>query len=159
MGHKIRKRCRYPCSQYPDKRTQDSIIWTSKIVGRPHKSYDCSHQIPRHSKISALFITSIALIWILFCGMKTPGSYIILVGIFYQVLIQTFSFSCNIYPNIDNMIITTHIIMMFLPYIVHILNWYFEFINPSWLLNRKRQPLPKFVEEIQKSILWTKNKN
>ena len=74
-----------------------------------------------------------ALVWILFRAMRTPGSYIILVGIFYQLLIQTFSFYRNIYLSIDNMI------MMFLPFIVHIINCYFEFISPSWLLNSKQQ--------------------
>ena len=38
------------------------------------------------------------------------------------------------------MIITTHFIIMFLPSIVYIINFYFEFIKPSWLLNSKRQP-------------------
>ena len=77
---------------------------------------------------------------IIFCAMKALGSYIILVGIFYELLIQTFRFSRNIYLTINNMIITTHLIMMFLPSIVHILNFYFEFINTSWLLNSKQQP-------------------
>ena len=57
----------------------------------------------------------------------------------YQLLIQKFSFSSNIYLAIKNMIITTLLIMMLLISIVHILNFCFEFINPSWLLNSKRQ--------------------
>ena len=81
-----------------------------------------------------------ALGWIIFCAMKTLGSYIIILGIFYQLLIQTFSFPSNIYITIKIMITTTHLIMMFLPSIFHIINCYFKFINPSWLLNRKRQP-------------------
>ena len=83
---------------------------------------------------------SMVLGWILFLATKIPGSYIILVGIFYQLLIQNFSFSCNIYLTIDNIIIKTHLIMMLLPSMVHIINWCFESINPSWLLNSKQQP-------------------
>ena len=127
-------------------------LWTAKRVGRPLKSCDCAHQVPRHSKRSALFTTSMALGLILFCEMKTLVSYIILVGIFYQLLIQTFSFSCNIYRTIDNMIITTHLIMIFLPSIVQIINCYFEFINPSWLINRKPQPRRFFLKRYRKKF-------
>ena len=95
---------------------------------------------------------------ILFCAMKTPGSYIILVGIFYQLLTQTFSFSRNIYLTIDNMIITIHLIMMLLPFIVHILNCYFEFINPSWLRNRKGQPCQFFFKRYRKQLYRRKIK-
>ena len=69
--------------------------------------------------------------WILFFTMKTLGNCIILVEIFYQLLIQMFSFSHNIYHPIDNMIIIIHFIMLFLSYIVYIQNCYFESINPS----------------------------
>ena len=106
-------------------------LWTAKIIERSHKSCDCDHQVNRHSKRSALFITLMDLGWIIFCAMKTQGSYIILVKIFYQLLIQTFIFSRNIYLTINNMITTTHLIIIFLPSIVHILNLYFAFINPS----------------------------
>ena len=99
-----------------------------------------------------------ALGWILFCAMKTLGSYVILVGIFYQLLIQTFSFSSNIYLTIDKMIITTHLIMMFLPSIVHIIKFYFEFINTSWLLNSKRHPRQNLLKRYRKKFYRRKIK-
>ena len=98
------------------------------------------------------------LVWILFWAMKTLSSYIILVGIFYQLLIHFFSFSTNIYLTIDNIIITTHLIMMFLPYIFHIINFYFEFINPSWILNRKQQPHQKHFKRYRKQFYQQKIK-
>ena len=122
------------------------------------KICNCAHQVPRHLNISALFTMLMALVWIIFCAMKTPGSYIIVVGIFYQLLIQTFSFSHNIYLTIKNMIITTHLIMMILPYIVHIINCYFEFINPSWILNRKQQPWRNLLKRYRKQLYWHKIK-
>ena len=127
-------------------------LWTSKIVGWLHKSCDCAHQVPRHSNISALFTTSMALGWILFCAMKTLESYVILLEIYYQLLIQTFSFSRNIYLTTDNMIIKTHFIMMFLPSIFNIINCYFEFIKPSWLLNSKRQPCQNLLKRYRKNF-------
>ena len=99
-----------------------------------------------------------ALGWILFCAMKTLGSYIILVGIFYQLLIQNFSFSRNIYLTINNMIITTHLIMMFLPSIVHIINFYFGFINLSWILNSKQQPRQNLLNIYRKQLYRLKIK-
>ena len=133
-------------------------FWRAKRVGQPHKFCNCDHQIPRHSKRSALFTTSMARGWILFFAMKTLRSYIILVGIFYQLLIQTFSFSSKIHLIIDNMSITTHLIMMFFPSIVHIINWYFEFINPSWLLNSKRQqPRRNLLKIYRKQFYGQKN--
>ena len=47
------------------------------------------------------------------------------------------------------MITTIHLIMMFLPYIFHIINCYFKFINPSWLLNNKQQPFRNFWIDIE----------
>ena len=133
-------------------------FWIDKIVGRQHKSCDCAHQFTRHSNRSALFTTSMALRWILFCAMKTIGIYIILVGIFYQLLIQTFSFSCNIYLTIGNIFITTHLIMMFLPYIFHIINCNFDLINPSKLINSKRQPRHNLLNKYRKKLYGRKIK-
>ena len=99
-----------------------------------------------------------ALGWIIFCAMKTLISYIILVRIFYQLLIQTFSFSSNIYLTIESMITTNQFIIMFLPSIVYILKSYFEFINPSWLLSRKRQPRQKLLKIYRKQFYWRKIK-
>ena len=99
-----------------------------------------------------------ALGWIIVCAMKTLGSYVILVGIFYQLLIQTFIFSSNIYLTINNMIITTHLIMIFLPPIVHIINFYFEFINLSWLLNSKRKPRQNLLKRYRKKFYQQKIK-
>ena len=84
--------------------------------------------------------------------METPGSYIIIVGIFYQLLIQTFSFSRNIYLTIDNMIITTHLVMVFLSFIVHIINCYFKFINQSWTINSKQQPFQNLLKRYRKQL-------
>ena len=81
-----------------------------------------------------------ALVWILFFTIKTLGSYIIPVEIFYQLLIQMFSFLAKIYLPIDNTIITIHLIMLLLPSIFHIQNWYFDLIKSPWLLNSKQQP-------------------
>ena len=100
-----------------------------------------------------------ALWWIIFGAMEKLGSYIILVRIFYQILIQTFSSSGNIYLTIDNTIITTHLIIMLLPYIFHILSWYFESVNPYWLLNSKRQPWQKHLKRYIKQFYQRKNKN
>ena len=88
--------------------------------------------------------------------MKSLGNYVILVWIFYQLLTQTFSFSSNIYLTINNMIITTHLIMLSLPSIVHIINCYFEFITPSWLLNSKRQPRQNLLKRYKKKFYWRK---
>ena len=99
-----------------------------------------------------------ALGWILLCAMKTLCSYIILMGIFYQLLIQTFSFSSSIYLTIDNMIIKNHMFMIFLTSIVHIINCYFEFINPSWLLNSKQQPFQNLFKRYRKQFYRQKIK-
>ena len=96
--------------------------------------------------------------WILFCAMKTLGSYIIPVGIFYQLLIKKISFSCNIYLTIDNMIITTHVIMMLYPSIFHNLNCYFESIKISWLLNSNRQPCQNLLKKYRKQLYRQKIK-
>ena len=125
-------------------------FWTAKRVGRPHKSCNFPHQVPRHSKILTLFTMMMALGWVLFCTMKTLGSYIILIVIFYQFLIRNFSFSKNIYLTMDSMIITTHLIMMFLLYIVHHTNLYFELFNPSWILNSKQQPCQFVLKRYRK---------
>ena len=77
---------------------------------------------------------------------------------FYQLLIQTFSFSHNIYLTINNMIFTTHLIMMFLTSIAHIVNCYFEFINPSWILNSKRQPCQNLLKRYIKKFYRQKIK-
>ena len=79
-------------------------------------------------------------------------------GNILSTLDTNFYFSFNIYITINNTITTTYLITMLLTSIVHILNFYFEFINPSWLLNSKQQPR-QFFEEIQKAILSTENKN
>ena len=129
-------------------RSDNWWFWTAKRVGRLHKSCDWANHFQRHSKRSEIFTTLMALRWIIFCTMKKIGSYIILVGIFYQLLIQSFSFYSNIYLIINNMIITTQLTMMFLPSIFHILKCYFGFINLSWILNIKRQPRQNCVEEI-----------
>ena len=63
-----------------------------------------------------------------------------------------FSFSSNIYLAINNIIITTHLIIIFLPSIFHILNYYFEFINPSWLLNSKQQPHRNLLKRYRKQF-------
>ena len=99
-----------------------------------------------------------ALGWILFWAMKKLGSYSILVGIFYQLLIHIFSFSHNIYFPIDNMIITICLIRIFLPSIVHILNCYFEFIKPSWLLNSKLKPRQNVLESYRNQFYQQKIK-
>ena len=99
-----------------------------------------------------------ALGWIIFCTMKTLGSYIILVVIFYQILIQMFCFSRKIYLPIDNMIITIHFLVIFLPYIVHIINSYFKFINSPWLLNIKQQPRQNLLKKYRKRLYWKKLK-
>ena len=99
------------------------------------------------------------LVWILFCAMKKLGSYIILVGIFYKLLIQIFRFSCNIYLPIDNTIITCHLITILLPSILHIINCYLEFIKPSWLLNRKLQPRQNLLKRYRKQFYQQKMKN
>ena len=78
--------------------------------------------------------------WIIFCTMKTIGNYVILVGTFYQLLLQIFSFSLKIHPPIENMIIKIYSIMLFLPSIVKILNFYFKFINSPLIFNSKWQP-------------------
>ena len=65
--------------------------------------------------------------------MKTLGSYIILMGMFYQ-LSMFLRFSRNIYLPINNMIIKIHLIMLLIPSMVQIITCYFEFINRSWLL-------------------------
>ena len=126
------------------------ILKRAKKVGRLHKCCDCAQKFPRHSKRSALLTTFMALGWIIFCIMKTLVSYIILVGIFYQLLIQTFSFYSNIYLTMNNMIITTELITMFLPYIVRIINWYFKLINPYWLLNSKQQTCQILLKRYRK---------
>ena len=56
------------------------------------------------------------------------------------------------------MIITIHLIMLFLPYIFHIINFYFEFINPSWPLNRKRRPRQKLLKRYIKRFYRQKIK-
>ena len=56
------------------------------------------------------------------------------------------------------MIITTHLIMMFLPSIVNIINYYFEFINPPWLLNRKQQPRQDLLKRYRKQLYRQKIK-
>ena len=99
-----------------------------------------------------------ALGWILYCAMKTLGSYILLVEIFYQLLIQTLSFSRNIYLTIDNMIIITHLIMIFLTSIVHIQNHCFEFINPHWLLNNKGRSCQNMLKIYRKQLYQQKLK-
>ena len=99
-----------------------------------------------------------ALGWIIFCAMKTLVIYIILVGIFYQLLIKTFILSSNIYLTMDKMIITTHFIMMLLPSIAHIINCYLKFINPSWLLNSKRQPRQNLLTRYRKQYYRRKIK-
>ena len=99
-----------------------------------------------------------ALGWILFFAMKKLGSYIIPVGICYQLLIQFFSFSRKIYLPIDNMIITIHLIVLFLPSVVHILNCYFGFINSPWLLNSKRQPRQNLLKRYRKLLYQRKIK-
>ena len=93
--------------------------------------------------------------WITFCTMKTLSSYIILMEIFYQLLIKRFSFSRNIYLTINNMIVTNNFIMMFLPCTAHSLNCYFEFINPSCLLNNKPQ-FRQFVLKRDRKQLYRK---
>ena len=98
------------------------------------------------------------LLWILFCAMKTLGSYIILVGIFYQLLIQLFIFYRNIYLPTDNMITTFHLIMIFLTSIFNILNCYFKFINPSQLLNTKQKPLQNLLKRYRKRLYQQKIK-
>ena len=45
-------------------------------------------------------------------------------GNILSTLDTIFSFSCNIYLTIDNMIIKIHLIIIFLPSMVHILNGY-----------------------------------
>ena len=57
------------------------------------------------------------------------------------------------------MIVTTHLIMMSLTSIVHIINCYFEFINPYWLLNSKRKPLHNVLKRYRKQFYRQKNKN
>ena len=56
------------------------------------------------------------------------------------------------------MIITTHLIMMFLPYMVIILHWYFKFMNPSWQLNSKRQPRQNVLKRYRKQFYQQKIK-
>ena len=80
---------------------------------------------------------SLSLGWIMFSTMKKLGSYIILVKIFYQILIQIFSFSGTIYLHINKVIIKIHLIIIFLPSIVHIIYLCVRFINSPWLLNIK----------------------
>ena len=99
-----------------------------------------------------------ALVWITFFVIKTLGSYIILLGIFYQLLIQNFSFYLNVYITIDNMIITNHCIVVFLPSIFHIINLYFEFIKPYWLINSKRQPRWNLLKRYRKKLYRQKIK-
>ena len=48
--------------------------------------------------------------------------------------------------------------MVFLPYIVHILKLCFEFINPSWLLNRKQQPNQNLLKRYRKQFYQQKIK-
>ena len=94
-----------------------------------------------------------------FFTMKTLGSYVILVGIFYELLLQLFSFSRNIHLFIDNMIVATHLIVLFLPSIVHTLNFYFEFVNFALVFNSKRQPCRNLLKKYIKRLYWQKIKS
>ena len=96
--------------------------------------------------------------WIIFCTMKALGRCIILVGIFYQLLIQFYTFSHKIYLPIDNIIIKSHLIMLCLLSIFHILHWYFEFVNSPWILNCKQQPRQKLLNRYRKQFYWEKLK-
>ena len=77
-------------------------------------------------------------------------------GNIYQLLIQTFSSSLNMYFPINSMIIIFQLIMLFLPSIVHILNFYFDFINQSWLLNSKWRPRQILLNRYRKWLYWRK---
>ena len=66
---------------------------------------------------------------------------------------------CKIHLPIDNMIITIHLIMLFLPSIVHLLNLYFEFISSLWLLNTKQQPRKKNLKKYRKRFYQQKIKS
>ena len=112
-----------------------------KEQGGHIKSATLPAQVPRYLNGSELFTIPMAMGWILFCAMKTLCSYIIIVEIFYQLLIQIFSFYHNIYLTIDNLIITTHLI---------ILNLYFDFINQSWPLNSKGKPCQNLLNRYRK---------
>ena len=79
-------------------------------------------------------------------------------GNILSTLDKKFSFSSNIYLTINNMVITINLIMISLPSIVHILNWYFEFINPSWLLNSKQQPRQKLLKRYRNQFYRRKIK-
>ena len=56
------------------------------------------------------------------------------------------------------MIITNHLIIMFLPYIVPIINCYFEFVNPSCQLNSKQQPRQNLLKRYGKQFYQQKIK-
>ena len=56
------------------------------------------------------------------------------------------------------MIIKNHLIIMFLPSIVNILNFYFEFINPYWLINNKQQPHQNLLKRYRKQLYQQKIK-
>ena len=77
-------------------------------------------------------------------------------GNILSTLDTIFSFSSNIYLPIKNMIITIHLVVLFLPSIIHILNWYFEFINPSWLINSKQKPCKTLLKRYRKWLYWQK---
>ena len=133
-------------------------FWVVKILRRLHKSCDCENQAPINSRISALFKTSMALGWTIFFTMKTLGSYVILVVIFYQLLQQIFGFNWKIHLLIDNITITIHVIMLCLPYIAHILNWYFKFIKSLLIFNSKQQPRQNLLKKSRKRFYRQKIK-
>ena len=56
------------------------------------------------------------------------------------------------------MIIIIFLIVLFLPSIVNIINWYFEFINPSCILNSKKQPCQKLLKRYRKRFYQQKIK-
>ena len=88
--------------------------------------------------------------WIIFCTMKTIGSYVILVQIFYQILLQFSSFSHKIHISINKQIITINLIVLFWPSVDHSLNWYFELIKSPLILNSKRRPHQNVLKKYRK---------
>ena len=82
----------------------------------------------------------------------------ILVGTFYQLLLQTFFFARKNYPPVDNIVISVYIGMLFLPNIAYKTNHYYNFLPPFLRNNGKRKPRRNIFKQYSKQFYRRKIK-